>query len=89
MAGLRLKIVKCEGTEQTDGQTDAQNENGGQGMHKPPTFLQQPTIRPSIGGNRNAVASIGRSHSLGGFGGSSLLRLNEVGIQKINEVDED
>lgn len=57
-------------------------------MMKAP-FLQQPTIRPGLGGNRSAVASIGRSHSLGGFGGSSLLRLHEVGIQKINEVDED
>lgn len=35
------------------------------------------------------MASIGRSHSLGGFAGGSLLRLHAVGIQKINEVDED
>lgn len=43
----------------------------------------------NISVDTNQARASRRSHSFGGLAGGSFLRLHEVAIQKINEVDED
>ena len=46
-------------------------------------------VRASDKANKYPTAEKGRSHSFGGLAGGSFLRLHEIPIQKIHEVDED
>lgn len=46
-------------------------------------------VRACDQANKYPTAEKGRSHSFGGLAGGSFLRLHEIPIQKIHEVDED
>ena len=51
--------------------------------------LKQPPVRSGLGRSKRLAVEVGRSHSFGALACGSLLRLHDMGIQKINEEDED
>jgi len=46
-------------------------------------------VRSGLGGARRPTAEAGRSLSFGALPGGSILRLHDMGIREIREVDED
>ena len=83
-------MVKCEEVEPVRKQADQAKAEGNKLPYSSPP-RRQPMVRSSINisVDTNQARASRRSHSFGGLAGGSFLRLHEVAIQKINEVDED
>ena len=91
-------MVKCEEVEPVREQADQAKAEGNKLPYSlcssPPRRQPMAPIRQvrssiNISVDTNQARESRRSHSFGGLAGGSFLRLHEVAIQKINEVDED